>query len=323
MLLTENPAQFVGTLSTILTSVKSTKITFDSLNTNEESKINEQLSTEGERVLLKGTIFNFIGNLCLETTLRQIIAANEGGLLGLIVDVFENDVLKRPFDWVDSSAKALHVLVNASLEPSAQAFLSSRNVVQQIQTIFERIKIGSKDSDEVELALRSQQLVSKLVKYPEGLDKIIGSKEIILRQLLNYAGNSSEELVKSALIVLHNCCRAPQFRETCLDTHKFTLSNFDSFVSASKKRFYTMFEEKRWDEYANVCLSINGFVAIFPEKSTEYGEIIKTLIQVMSEKTGHERKNSATLLAKLSLNEDNKKIMTANHGTEVLVSLKN
>ena len=84
-----------------------------------------------------------------------------------------------------------------------------------------------------------------------------------------------------------------------------------------------MFEAKRWDEYANVCLSMNGFVAIFPEKSTEFGEIIKTLIQVMSEKTGPERKNSATLLAKLALNEENKKIMTANHGTEVLVSLKN
>ena len=41
MLLNENPAQFVSTLSTILSSVKSTKITFDSLNTNEESKINE------------------------------------------------------------------------------------------------------------------------------------------------------------------------------------------------------------------------------------------------------------------------------------------
>jgi len=43
---------------------------------------------------------------------------------------------------------------------------------------------------------------------------------------------------------------------------------------------------------------------------------------VISDKTQLVRKNAAVLLAKLASNEENAKIMRANHGTEVLVSLR-
>lgn len=46
------------------------------------------------------------------------------------------------------------------------------------------------------------------------------------------------------------------------------------------------------------------------------------LIKVISDKTQLVRKNAAVLLAKLASNEENAKIMRANHGTEVLVSLR-
>ena len=46
------------------------------------------------------------------------------------------------------------------------------------------------------------------------------------------------------------------------------------------------------------------------------------LIKVCSDKVDRVRKNSAVLMAKLAMNENNKKVMTANHGTEVLMSLQ-
>ena len=46
------------------------------------------------------------------------------------------------------------------------------------------------------------------------------------------------------------------------------------------------------------------------------------LIDVMSNKTDLVRKNSATLLAVLTQNEENKEWMRVNHGTEVLISLQ-
>jgi len=42
---------------------------------------------------------------------------------------------------------------------------------------------------------------------------------------------------------------------------------------------------------------------------------------VCSDKIDQVRKKSAVLLAKLAMNEENKLVMQANHGTEILVSL--
>jgi hypothetical protein len=63
-------------------------------------------------------------------------------------------------------------------------------------------------------------------------------------------------------------------------------------------------------------------VTAFPERLPEYSMLIVPLIKIISEKTDTVRKNAAVLLARLSNDENNAKIMRANHGTEVLVSLK-
>ena len=58
-------------------------------------------------MLLKGTTLNFIGNLCVEPQLRKYISEDMGGLLTLIYEIFEQDVQNKPFDWIDSGARAL------------------------------------------------------------------------------------------------------------------------------------------------------------------------------------------------------------------------
>lgn len=72
----------------------------------------------------------------------------------------------------------------------------------------------------------------------------------------------------------------------------------------------------------NVCASITAFLRAFPERLPEYKCLIVPLIRVMSDKTDLVRKNAAVLLARLATDEDNAKIMRANHGTEVLLSLQ-
>lgn len=64
-------------------------------------------------------------------------------------------------------------------------------------------------------------------------------------------------------------------------------------------------------------------MAVFPDRMQEFEEIIVPTIKIVSEKTGQVRKNAATLLAKLSEDPENKKVVVANHGTEVLMSLQN
>jgi hypothetical protein len=71
-----------------------------------------------------------------------------------------------------------------------------------------------------------------------------------------------------------------------------------------------------------VCASITAFAGAFPEKQIAFKSLIVPLIKVMSDKIDLVRKNSAVLLAKLTMNEENKKEMQANHGTEVLISIQ-
>lgn len=51
--------------------------------------------------------------------------------------------------------------------------------------------------------------------------------------------------------------------------------------------------------------------------------MIVPLIGIIKEKVDAVRKTAAVCLAKLSRDEENAKVMRANHGTEVLVSLTN
>ena len=50
--------------------------------------------------------------------------------------------------------------------------------------------------------------------------------------------------------------------------------------------------------------------------------IIPTLVKITANKTELLRKNAAVLIARLSNNEENLKCIRANHGTDVLLSLK-
>ena len=93
-------------------------------------------------------------------------------------------------------------------------------------------------------------------------------------------------------------------------------------VSTGKANFKKLIQEEKWDDYLNCSASLTGFVGAFPERAIEFQDLIVPLIKVCSDKTDRIRKNSAVLLAKLAMNEDNKKVMQANHGTEVLCSLQ-
>ena len=80
-------------------------------------------------------------------------------------------------------------------------------------------------------------------------------------------------------------------------------------------------KDENWDAYVNICSSISAFAGAFPEKQIAFKMLIVPLIKVMSDKIDLVRKNSAVLLAKLTMNEENKKWMQQNHGTEVLISI--
>lgn len=235
--------------------------------------------------------------------------------------MFETDVNKKPFDWIESANRELQVLVNCGIDQNAQTILSRTTIIRSIELVFKSIVLKPDDAEQKEVISRVLSLLSKLMKTAEGSEKIINSKEIVSRVLL-YFLMDDPEYFKNALITLHTCCKIPEFREVCLDKHKFTMKSFDPYVQKAKSKFTKILENESWDEYVNICASITAFCGVFPERKADFKDLIVPLIQVMGDKIDTVRKNSAVLLAKLvEENEENKKIMRDNHGSEILMSV--
>jgi hypothetical protein len=71
----------------------------------------------------------------------------------------------------------------------------------------------------------------------------------------------------------------------------------------------------------NTCSLISVLSDILPERQRDFQSLILPLINIVKEKVDAVRKTAAVCLAKISRDEENQKVLRANHGTEVLVSL--
>lgn len=99
------------------------------------------------------------------------------------------------------------------------------------------------------------------------------------------------------------------------------MNNFDTYLKEITEIFTDSLNKSEWETFINSCSSISAFVDVFPEKAQAFSALIVPLITVMKEKTDLARKNAAVCLAKICKDEENAKVMRANHGTEVLLSL--
>ena len=71
-----------------------------------------------------------------------------------------------------------------------------------------------------------------------------------------------------------------------------------------------------------MCASGVAFLEAFPERVQEFKDFVIGLIYVIKEKKEMVRKNAAILLAKLANDEELKTFIRANHGFDVLMSLR-
>ena len=158
-----------------------------------------------------------------------------GGLLTQVIDLFEVDVQTKPFDWVDSCARALQTLVNCTLVTQATTLIASRNFDKIAENIFKTLPVRPEKQDEKDLIERVLQLLGRMIRAPEGILKMMQSKDIILKLLVYY---THEDTNKSALIALHAMCgKGEIFKQLVLETHGYSLSNFDSFVTTGIANF--------------------------------------------------------------------------------------
>ena len=123
--------------------------------------------------------------------------------------------------------------------------------------------------EEIELVNRIMNLLAKLARHPSGQKQIAESKNILLRTLL-YFNRNFQPLVYNSLRIFHACCKFPEFRNICLEVHKFTLKNFDSYTKEVLEMFKDSLERQEWDNFVNCCSSVSGFSEVFPERAVDF-----------------------------------------------------
>jgi hypothetical protein len=137
------------------------------------------------------------------------------------------------------------------------------------------------------------------------------------------------ELQLNALRVLHTLLKIEGFKTLWLEDHQLTTKLFDSFsieviflLKESLKEAKTEDNQEAWSCFVNACAGSSAFIICFPDRIREFESIITDLIFVIKEKTEVIRKNAAILLAHLAKDEELNKVVRANHGFDVLMSLK-
>mmetsp|Transcript_12716 Transcript_12716/g.21423 ORF Transcript_12716/g.21423 Transcript_12716/m.21423 type:complete len:189 (-) Transcript_12716:45-611(-) len=183
----------------------------------------------------------------------------------------------------------------------------------------------STDPLQKQIIERTLNLMSKVMRHPPAPSLVAKQKNTVFKAVLYMNKEFGAEIQMNALRTFHPLCKVEGFRDICLSEHKFTTGVFDQYV----KQIVLMFQEslsqkgaEQWSDFVNICGSITAFVSSFPERQPEFKSVILSLIIVVKEKTEVIRKNAAILLAKLAQNEDNEKFIRANHGFDVLVSLR-
>ena len=220
-------------------------------------------------------------------------------------------------------SKQLAVFINVSVETPAQQKLLDLGVLTDLEELVKTCKTS--DALQKEVLERVFNLMSKMLRHPGVAPILAKQKHTVFKAVLYFNKEFTGDLQMNALRTLHPLCKSPGFRDICFNEHKFTASTFDGYVKEAKRLFQTSIAlkgQEDWTLYVNASSSMVAFVDAFPERLGEFSEIIKDLILVVKEKTEAVRKNSAVLLAKLAKDENNEKIMRANHGFDILLSLR-
>lgn len=64
-----------------------------------------------------------------------------------LFDLLESEVRLKGFDWVEGASRALHSIINCSIEPSAKNLLASKPFDKVVEGIFKSLKVKPEKED--------------------------------------------------------------------------------------------------------------------------------------------------------------------------------
>ena len=183
-----------------------------------------------DRLTIRSSLYSFIGNLCTETKLRTKFAEDLGGVVSQVIKDFKEDVKEQPFDWKDMVFKAMACFVNLSIEAPAQALFLKEGVLDDVEGLLTALK--SPEEEDRKIIDRIFNFLSKMLRNPEAAAKVLTQKHVVFKTLLYFHRQFKDgDLQVNALRTLHSLTKLPDFKDTCVNDHKFTLKTFDTYVT--------------------------------------------------------------------------------------------
>ena len=300
LLANEDMKEFFNTIMQIMDQIKTLVKYEDVHELDEEDLENEDpvkilnffKDEQKDRLTIRSSLYGFIGNLCTETKLRQKFAEDLGGVVSQVIKDFKDDIKDQPFDWKDMIFKILACFVNLSIEAPAQALFIKEKVLDDIQTLLMTLK--STDKEDRAIIDRIFNFLGKMLRNSDATQTILTQKHTLFKSILFFHRQFSEgDLQLNALRVLHPLTKLPDFKDTCLNEHKFTTKTFDTYVTEVLHLFNTSLNKDKaagakedWSLFVNCCASATSFLGAFPERLPEFKPVILDLIYVIKEKTG-------------------------------------
>lgn len=217
-------------------------------------------------------------------------ANDMGGVVSQVIMDFQEDVKERGFDWKDMVFKTMACFVNLSIEAPAQSLFLSRNLLDDVQALLTVLKTS--DPEDRPIIERIYNFLGKILRNQEAAAKVLTQKHTVFKTILYFHRQFKDgDLQLNALRTLHPLTRLPDFKDTCLNEHKFTVKTFDTYVTESIQLFKDSLDKSKndgkedWATFVNACASTTAFVGAFPERIPEFKPMILDLIHVVKEKT--------------------------------------
>lgn len=218
-------------------------------------------------------------------------ANDMGGVASQVIKDFQEDVKGQGFDWKDMVFKSMACFVNLSIEAPAQSLFLEKNLLDDMQTLLTVLKTSV--AEERQIIDRIYNFMSKTLRNKEVAAKVLTQKHTVFKTILYFNRQFKDgDLQLNALRTLHPLTKLPDFKETCLNSHKFTEKTFDTLVTEINQLFKDSLDKSKhedgkedWPVFVNACASTNAFVGAFPERVQEFKPMILDLIYIVKEKT--------------------------------------
>lgn len=174
-----------------------------------------------DRLTIRSSLSGFMGNLCTDKQLRSHFANDMGGVVSRVIKDFREDVQGQAFDWKDMVFKVMACFVNLAIEAPARSLFLKENVLDDMQTLLTVLKPS--ETEDRQIIERVFNFLSKMLTSEEAARKVLTQKHTLFKTLLYFNKQYKDGgLQLNALRTLHPLTKLEDFKDTCLNEHKFT-----------------------------------------------------------------------------------------------------